>query len=91
MDSSCPGAAPIDLDQIRFSPELLSCVPLRFVKTFKVLPISRDQGKLTVAVGNVHEVEALASIEEELGCVVEGVWAGQESVERKISEVYPEI
>src|SRR5437764_2525584 len=50
----------VDLTQVKVDPETLKLVPLKLVHRYTLMPLSRENGTLTVATGDPYDVYALA-------------------------------
>jgi type IV pilus assembly protein PilB len=80
------GADEIDLRNVRFTPELLACVPAEIARKYRVLPVSDSSQHLRIAVADPSDIDAIDSLNHALKrdlemCVAE---AGQldEFIER---------
>jgi hypothetical protein len=88
-DHSIPELRPIDLDHAEIDPEILQRVPIRLVRRFRILPVFSTGDAITIAMGDPRDADLLDHIQRELSSKVEGVWATQESIDKKIAEYYP--
>ena len=55
------GADEIDLRSVRFTPELLACVPAELARKHRVLPVSNSAQQLRIAVADPSEIDAIDS------------------------------
>lgn len=78
------GLEVVDLTQIKVDAETIKSVPLRLVHRRNVMPISRDNGTLTVATGNPYDVYALDELQTITGLHVQPVIASPKEISRLI-------
>ena len=77
-----------DLSSVDFSDELLESVDPETAKLFDVLPVKREAGKLTVALGNPQNTAVLDDLRFVTGGEVEGVLAPQEQIKELVQKYY---
>ena len=56
------GADEIDLRSVRFTPELLACVPAELARKYRVLPVSDSAQLLRIAVADPSDIDAIDSL-----------------------------
>jgi general secretion pathway protein E/type IV pilus assembly protein PilB len=74
----------VDLTQTKVDTEALQAVPLRLVHRRNLMPLSRDNGSLTVATGNPYDVYALDELQSATGLHVIPVLASPREISRLI-------
>jgi nicotinic acid phosphoribosyltransferase len=57
----------VDLKDISFTAELLSCVPGTFARWYRVLPIGTSQHEVLLAMADVSDVNAIETIQQLVG------------------------
>lgn len=80
------GAEEIDLRKVSFTAELLSCVPGKFARRYRVLPISSSPDELLLAIADPSDLDAIETIHQLVGrdvalCVAEA-WQLDEFIAR---------
>ena len=75
-------------DKNPISPEVLSILPEEVAKRFTVIPISREQDTLSVAMVDPLDLQTLEFIEKKTGLAVRPYLATAESINQAISEQY---
>jgi general secretion pathway protein E/type IV pilus assembly protein PilB len=73
--SSRFGMEMISLVNLHIPPEAIASVPVDVARKYKVMPVSKHDNVLTVAIGDPLEVDTLDSLRYVLKCEVEGVVA----------------
>ncbi len=73
--SSRFGMEMISLVNLHIPPEALASVPVDVARKYKIMPVSRHENVLTVAIGDPLEVDTLDSLRYVLKCEIEGVVA----------------
>ncbi len=63
----------LSLFETKIEPDMLNLLPFNKVKTFMVLPVKEDGGKVTLAMTNPNDIEAIQDIEFALGRGIEPV------------------
>jgi type IV pilus assembly protein PilB len=56
------GADEVDLRNVSFTPELLACVPVEAVRHYRVLPVSSSPTKLSLALADPSDLDAIDSL-----------------------------
>lgn len=77
-----------DLSSVRFTPDLLAAVDANTARMFGVLPIRREDGKLTVALSNPQNTTVLDDLRFMTGGEVEGVLAAEAQLKELIDRHY---
>lgn len=73
--SSRFGMEMISLVNLHIPPEAIAAVPVDIARKYKVMPVSKHDNVLTVAIGDPLEVDTLDSLRYLLKCDIEGVVA----------------
>src|SRR5882672_11347721 len=74
------GMEVVDLDEIEIDPVVINKVPTNLAKSYNVVPIKFENGILTVAMSNPHDVNVLDDLRHNLHCEVQGAVASEEGV-----------
>jgi len=74
----------VDLANVTVEPETLKAMPLRLVHRRSLMPLSRENGTLVVAVGNPFDVYALDELQTLTGLHVRAVLASPREINRLI-------
>ena len=80
----------IDLREVSFTGELLSCVPGKFARRYRVLPIGNSRDELLLAMADVSDLEAIDSIRRLVGRDVAVSVAEAEQLDEFIGRLYGE-
>lgn len=80
----------VDLGSFAPSSEVLSSVPPDLVKKHRIIPVSKDDQTLTVAIGDPMAFDTLAALQASVRMEVIGVVAEPDAIEKKIQEFYPD-
>ncbi len=78
----------INLENYNPSPDLLSLIPEKIIKKYKVLPIQLDGNTLTVATANPKDLILLDDLAYVTGYKIAPVVTAISSLERKIQELF---
>jgi len=57
----------IDLRDVSFTAELLSCLPGNFARRFRVLPVGSSRDELVLAMADVSDLNAIDSVQRLTG------------------------
>ena len=87
--SSKLGVPYIDIDQYEISPEILVDIPEKIAREKKVIPVSKIEGALTVAMANPSDLATVDEIEFLCGSEVITVLASRKGILRAIDRSYP--
>jgi len=79
---------PIDLSRYKISSEAIKLVPKKIVKQYRVVPVSRMGGFLTVAIADPLNVFAIDDIAVLTGCKISVVIASEKDINEAIAEHY---
>ncbi len=82
------GIPPIDLAKISVTEEILQALPKDLSEYYGVLPVSRVDGLLTLAVANPFDVVALDDIEIVTGCKIRPVVSTETAIRQAINRCY---
>jgi type IV pilus assembly protein PilB len=82
------GMEVVDLDEIEIDPVVINKVPANLAKSYNVVPIKFENGVLTVAMSNPHDVNVLDDLRHSLHCDVLGAVASEEGVARALEKYF---
>ncbi|HEY4415106.1 MAG TPA: hypothetical protein VGO57_05390 [Verrucomicrobiae bacterium] len=60
--SAAFGAERVNLAEVKFTPELLSCVPAEFARKHQVMPVQESSGRLAIAMADPSDLNAIDSL-----------------------------
>lgn len=83
--------ATVDLDAVRPSAEALGTLSAEFARRMHVLPLSRADGVLEIAVCDPYPVDALQSIQGSTGLDVRPLLSDEYRLDRAIREAFPGV
>jgi type II secretion system protein E len=78
----------VDLTKLQIDPEILKAIPLKIVHRHTLMPLSRNNGTLTVATGDPFNVNALDELQMVTGMQVQAVLASPREIARFIKTHY---
>src|SRR5262245_47701168 len=78
----------VDLSQAKVAPEVLASIPQKLVHRRNLIPLSRDNGTLTVATGNPYDLSSLDEVQTVTGMHVIPVLASNREIFRLIKTYY---
>ena len=90
-------AAEYGMDTFEFSPDfkippdVIAAVPGDVARRYRIVPVMRNEGTLTVAMADPSDLEALDSIRYILRADVEGVVASRKAIERALDYYYGDL
>ena len=82
------GYETVDLSKVQFTPELLEAVDANTARIFNVVPVSREEGRLTVAISNPQNSTVLDDLRFMTGGEVVGVLASEAQVKEVVDRHY---
>ena len=82
------GMEVVDLDELELPPEVITLVPATMAKNYNVIPIKFEDGVLTVAMSNPHDVNVRDDLRANLHLEVQGAVASEEGVQRALEKYY---
>src|SRR5436190_17313620 len=82
------GMEVVDLEEIEIDPVVINKVPTNLAKSYNVVPIKFENGILTVAMSNPHDVNVLDDLRHNLHCEVQGAVASEEGVVRALEKYF---
>lgn len=82
------GIPPIDLSKVSVGEDVLQALPKDLSEYYGVLPVSRVDGLLTLAVANPFDVVALDDIEIVTGCKIRPVVSTESAIRQAITRCY---
>ena len=82
------GMEMLDLSLYEIPPEVLQLLPTEIVHKYRVIPVGRHDGVMTIAMSDPTDMETLDALRYLLGCDVEAVIATSEQIEKVIAEHY---
>ena len=74
----------VDLTKVTVAPETLKAMPLKLVHRRTLMPLSRENGTLVVAVGNPFDVYSLDELQTLTGLQIQPVLASPREISRLI-------
>jgi general secretion pathway protein E/type IV pilus assembly protein PilB len=82
------GAEVVDLNEIRLTDEVISAIPRHIAKRYKVIPIYRNNGSVTVALSDPADLDTIDSLHHLLNQEIEVKVAPEEEIEAAIERYY---
>ena len=82
------GMEVVDIDELDIDPVLINKLPANMAKSYNVIPIKFENGILTVAMSNPHDVNVRDDLRHSLHCEVQGAVASEEAVQRALEKYY---
>ncbi|RPH45257.1 MAG: pilus assembly protein PilB [Planctomycetota bacterium] len=82
------GMEVVDLDELEIDPVVINKVPAGMAKSYNVIPIKFENGILTVAMSNPHDVNVRDDLRHSLHCEVQGAVASEEAMQRALEKYY---
>jgi type IV pilus assembly protein PilB len=82
------GAEVVDLNEIRLTDEVISAVPRHIAKRYKVIPIYRNNGSVTVALSDPADLDTIDSLHHLLNQEIEVKVAPEADIEAAIERYY---
>src|SRR6185436_69167 len=82
------GMEVVDLDELDIDPVVINKLPTNMAKSYNVIPIKFENGVLTVAMSNPHDVNVRDDLRHTLHCEVQGAVASEEAVQRALEKYY---
>lgn len=78
----------IDLDKTNILPEVIKSLPLQIAKKYQILPVSKDNNVLTIAVSSPPALEFLDNLRFMLNTDIKCVLAVSENIKKAINKYY---
>jgi type IV pilus assembly protein PilB len=82
------GIQRVNLDEIQIEPEVLGTVPAELVSKYSVIPLSRENGELTLAMADPFETQAIEELRMVTGLSIRRRFATGLEIERAIQRFY---
>ena len=82
------GMEMISLVNLHIPPEAIAAVPVDVARKYKIMPVSKHDAVLTVAIGDPLEVDTLDSLRYVLKCEIEGVVAPPSEITVALDRFY---
>jgi len=82
------GVRQVELENYLIDPEVLKLIPENIAKKYKLIPLSLEGNKLTVAMANTFDVIALDEIQKITGAYVEALSATESDISNAIEQHY---
>ncbi len=82
------GADHIDLDRVEPDPQYTAMVPENMARERHILPVSLENGVLTLAMANIYDVETISEIETRNNVTVHAVSSSLDAIHRAIVRLY---
>ncbi len=84
------GVETIDISTIVIPKKLMNQIPRDVIEKHGVIPISRRENQITLAMSNINEYDAIEEIQFLTGCKVEPVLASREGIRKAIFQFFSE-
>ena len=78
----------IDLDKTNITPEIISLIPVQLVKKHHILPVSKDNGVITIAVSSPPDLGFIDNLRFMLNADFKCVLATPENIKKAINKYY---
>ena len=78
----------IDLDKTNITPEITSLIPVQLVKMHHILPVSKDNGVITIAVSSPPDLGFIDNLRFMLNADFKCVLATPDSIKKAINKYY---
>jgi len=78
----------IDITKVKIDPETMKTMPLKLVHRKALMPLSRDNGTLTVATGDPYDVYSLDELQTLTGLRIHAVLASPREIQRLIKTYF---
>lgn len=78
----------IDLENITISPEMLNLLPSSLIKKYSVIPISKDNGNITIAMSNLPDLGFIDNLRFRLNTDIKCVLTTPENLKNAIRKYY---
>jgi type IV pilus assembly protein PilB len=82
------GAEVVNLGEMRLSDEVISAVPRHIAKRYKVVPVYRNNGSITVALSDPADLDTIDSLHHLLNQEIEVKVAPEEEIDAAIERYY---
>lgn len=82
------GVPHVDLSGIHVGKEVAGILPVTLVEKYKIVPIKKEEGKITIAMLDPTNFFAIDDVRLLTGCAVEAVIAGERDLMRLINRLY---
>ena len=82
------GMDTIDLSEYRVPEDIIALVPRPVARRYKIIPVSRHENTLTVAIGDPMDVDTVDSLRYVLKMNVEAVVASPDDIENSLTRYY---
>ncbi|MBW8016811.1 MAG: type II/IV secretion system protein [Planctomycetes bacterium] len=77
-----------DLENIEIPQEIISMVPAEMVSKYNILPISRQNGQLTLAMADPFQLQAIEDLRVVTGCSIRRQYGNPHEMEQAILKYY---
>lgn len=78
----------VDLNETPPDPELVSLIPVELAKRYRAVPVTRENGKLTVALADPLDIFAIDDLAQHTKLEIEAVIATEEDIQQTIRRLY---
>ncbi|NLH15596.1 MAG: type II/IV secretion system protein [Phycisphaerae bacterium] len=82
------GIPKVELDELQIEPEVIRTVPAELVSKYSVVPLSRQNGELTLAMADPFETQAIEELRMVTGLSIRRRYATAVEIERAIQRFY---
>lgn len=82
------GVSYVDLSNLHLGKEIAATLPIALVEKYKIVPIKKEEGKITIAMLDPTNFFAIDDVRLLTGCAVEAVIASERDLMRTINKLY---
>lgn len=82
------GSEVVNLGELRIPDEVISAIPRHIAKKYRVVPVYKHEGSITIAVADPSDLDVIDSLHHLLNLQVETRVASEEDIETAISRYY---
>jgi general secretion pathway protein E/type IV pilus assembly protein PilB len=82
------GAEVVNLSEMRLSDEVIAAIPRHVAKRYKVIPVYRNEGSITVALSDPADLDAIDSLHHLLNQEIQVQVATEEEIDNAIERYY---
>ena len=82
------GMEVVNLEELTIDSEVIEKVPVTMAKAYNIVPFKMEDGTLTLAMANPHDINTLDDLRYMLHCEVKGAVASEEAVAAALEKYY---
>ncbi len=82
------GIETVDITTLVIPKKLVQSIPRDVIEKHNVIPISRKENQITLAMSNVHDYAAIEEIQFLTSCKIEPVLASRDAIRKAIAQFY---